>query len=381
MGENGEPGVSVVVPAYRSERYLARLLPSLPEAFADAGCPCETIVVDTSSPDGQSAARTRALCEEHGARFLQGTWRSAARSRNAGIRAARYDKVFFTDSDCRATPTVISEHLKVMARGDGRLSASIGVTQFDGRLGPAGRAILATHVAQFLEWARYLGDELPWGATANLMVRKDSVREVGGFDESARSVVGGEDVDLCWRLAETGKALACAPDAVVLHAAEPWDSWKTNLRRLWNYGVGEHFLLQGHPERTYWDPLRYPLFGVLVAALAVALGVLWGPLSGLAAAATAVVLGLGIETCATNWALNHYFPKGRRDRLLDSFAGQLYMAVYDTSYAWSGAREGRPLDALRYPLHFTKQRHAGWSRALVKLAALGLGAVAGWLVL
>jgi GT2 family glycosyltransferase len=381
MAQNGEPGVSVVVPTYHSETYLARLLPTLDEAFAEAPCPCEIVIVDTSPLDGESAERTKALCEQHDARFLHGPWRSVARSRNVGIDAARYDKVFFTDSDCRVTPEAIAEHLKVLSNGDGRLAATIGVTHLDGKLGPAGRAILATHLAQFFGWAGFLQEDLPWGATANLMIHKAALQEVGGFDETVYSLVGGEDVDLCWRVTDTGKALAAAPKAVVLHASEPWDTWRANLRRVWNYGVGEHFLLRKHPHRAYWDPMRSPLFLLLVVAVGMVMGLLGGPWCGVAAGATAFALGVGIETFATNWALNHYFPKGRRDRLLDSFAGQLYMVVYDTAYALSAVRRGHPLDAFWYPLHFPKQKHAGWSRALAKGAGLALGAAVGWATL
>ncbi len=50
--------------------------------------------------------------------------------------------------------------------------------------------------------------------SAAIICRRSAVLEVGGFDETLHS---GEDVDLCWRLVESGSRLRYEPIALVAH--------------------------------------------------------------------------------------------------------------------------------------------------------------------
>jgi mycofactocin system glycosyltransferase len=81
--------------------------------------------------------------------------------------------------------------------------------------------------------------------SAAIVCRTSAIREVGGFDETMHS---GEDVDLCWRLVETGARLRYEPIALVAH------DHRTELRR-WVarkafYGGSAAPLSVRHPDKT-----------------------------------------------------------------------------------------------------------------------------------
>jgi glycosyltransferase involved in cell wall biosynthesis len=87
----GRPLVSVVVPVYQAERYLAEALDS---ALAQGYEPLEIIVVDDGSTDASAAiARARPV------RYVRLEHQGLARARNAGIKAARGEIVAFLDAD------------------------------------------------------------------------------------------------------------------------------------------------------------------------------------------------------------------------------------------------------------------------------------------
>jgi GT2 family glycosyltransferase len=86
-------------------------------------------------------------------------------------------------------------------------------------------------------------DGRPAGIAGNLMLRRDVLAEVGGFEESARSEA---DVDLCWRVQDAGWTLEYRPGAAVAHR-DPTrlaDVW----RQAWMYGSGKRWL------RDRWGP-------------------------------------------------------------------------------------------------------------------------------
>lgn len=98
-----EPLISVIIPIYNVEPYLARCVESiLGQTYRNL----EVILVDDGSTDGSSA-----LCDGYGARdrrvcvFHQKN-RGAAAARNTGLNAASGDLIAFVDSDDEIAPTM-----------------------------------------------------------------------------------------------------------------------------------------------------------------------------------------------------------------------------------------------------------------------------------
>ena len=100
----------------------------------------------------------------------------------------------------------------------------------------------------------YLLDERPaepveadWMLGAFLLLRREMLDELGGFDERFR--LYGEDIDLCYRASRAGWECWYVPQAVVqhVHAAET-DRRLLTRRTLWHWRSVARFVRK-HPER------------------------------------------------------------------------------------------------------------------------------------
>jgi len=104
---NDEPLVSVVMPIYGVERFVAEAVDSvLSQTFTDF----EFIIVDDVSPDN-----SRAICEEYNDERIRivvhETNRGLAGARNTGIRQARGKYIALLDSDDKWTMDKLEKHV------------------------------------------------------------------------------------------------------------------------------------------------------------------------------------------------------------------------------------------------------------------------------
>lgn len=81
--------------------------------------------------------------------------------------------------------------------------------------------------------------------SAAIICRRSMLKEIGGFDETLRS---GEDVDLCWRLIESGARLRYEPIALVAH--DHRTQMREWLARKAFYGSSAAPLSMRHPGKT-----------------------------------------------------------------------------------------------------------------------------------
>ena len=94
---DGAPLVSVVIPAFNVEAYLAATLDSVLNQSLDS---LEVIVVDDASTDGTAALASSAAKRDGRLRLLRRTCNGGVcRARNQGLAAARGEWVAFVDSD------------------------------------------------------------------------------------------------------------------------------------------------------------------------------------------------------------------------------------------------------------------------------------------
>jgi glycosyltransferase involved in cell wall biosynthesis len=191
-----DPRVSVVVPCYNAERYLAAALDG---ALAQEGVALEVLVADDGSSDGTAAVlaryagRVQVLHQEH---------RGPSATRNACLRAARGEYVALLDADDRFRPGKLSRQAALLdARSDvGLVYTGWHVIDAEGTPLP--------HQG----WSREEGDVRRRLLLGNLthpvavMLRRVPVLEAGGFDESLQV---NEDWDLFLRLALRGVRWAC----------------------------------------------------------------------------------------------------------------------------------------------------------------------------
>lgn len=195
------PRVSVVVPCYNAERYLASALDS---ALAQEGVALELLVADDGSSDGTSDLLARYGDRVH---VLHQDHRGPSAARNACLRAARGEYLALLDADDRFRPGKLARQAAVLdARPD------VGLVYTGWRVIDADGAVLPHQ-----GWSREDGDvrrRLLLGNLAHpvaVMLRRAPVLDAGGFDESLQV---NEDWDLFLRLALRGMRWACVDEAL-----------------------------------------------------------------------------------------------------------------------------------------------------------------------
>ena len=95
------PTISVIIPAYNEEKYIARCIASLQKQRV---MPLEIIVVNNNSIDA-----TKAIAQSMGIRVIDETRPGISYARNAGFNAAKGDILARLDADCIAPPTWIQQ--------------------------------------------------------------------------------------------------------------------------------------------------------------------------------------------------------------------------------------------------------------------------------
>jgi glycosyltransferase involved in cell wall biosynthesis len=193
--------VSVVVPARNAAATIGRTLASLAAQQFEGRY--EVIVVDDDSDD-DTAGIARAA--PGGPEVIAGGRVGAAEARNRGVAAASAPVIAFTDADCFPTPTWLANGLAALAGADlvqGRVEPDPSAD-----LGPFDRTIWVESERGFYE-------------TANLIVRRDLIERLGGFEDwldTSDEKLLAEDVWFGWRAVRAGARTRFAPEAVVHHA-------------------------------------------------------------------------------------------------------------------------------------------------------------------
>jgi N-acetylglucosaminyl-diphospho-decaprenol L-rhamnosyltransferase len=228
--ESGPPELAVVIVDYNAGDDLMKCLASV---FASAGdASLEVVVVDNASRD-ESAERAHAVFPA--ARIL--TNRSNlgfAGAANVGIGATAAPFLFLLNPDAEMSSGTAANLLKLVR--DRPRAGAIGplIRSLDGTLYPTGRRVPSLieglgHVAlgPFLPnnrftraytmagWDRSTEREVDWISGSAMLLRRDAVEEVGGFDEGF--FMYGEDVDLCTRLRAAGWAVVFSPEVEIRH--------------------------------------------------------------------------------------------------------------------------------------------------------------------
>jgi O-antigen biosynthesis protein len=227
------PRVSVIVCTHNGERTLAQCLD---RAAAISYPDYEVIVVDDGSTDGSAA-----VARDRGATLVQTKHCGLSFARNAGVERATGEIVAFLDDDAYPDP----DWLRYVAAGL-RSDAYAGLG--GPNIPPADDGLVADCVAAAPGGPIHVlisDREAEHVPGCNMAFRKSALEEIGGFDERFR--VAGDDVDVCWRLQESGRALGFSAGAVVMHRRR--DSVRRYLKQQYGYGKAEALLERKWPSR------------------------------------------------------------------------------------------------------------------------------------
>jgi N-acetylglucosaminyl-diphospho-decaprenol L-rhamnosyltransferase len=268
-----EPDVTAIVVTHNAAEWIERCLRSL------AGTGAEAIVVDNASADGTPALVRETFPD---ARVLEEENRGFGAGNNAGMRAAsgRYflllnPDAWLTDGALDALVAFADAHPEAAVVGprllnpDGTLQRSVRgypspwriATEyfFLRKLGPRTHALNAFFGEQFdhesVREAEYL-----FGAC--ILVRREAVDSVGGFDEDF--FLMSEEVDWCYRFRQAGWKVLFYPGAEAFHVVGA----SLNPRQFHAIVRGHlQFLRKHRGEREAERARRVMLWGLRMRAL------------------------------------------------------------------------------------------------------------------
>jgi mycofactocin system glycosyltransferase len=215
----GPAAVTVVIPVRDRPDGLAATLAALGDFWS-------VVVVDDGSSAPVAAGRFALI--RHDAPL------GPAAARNRGWRAAQTEVVAFVDADCELEPGCLPRLLPHLADpAVGAVAPRIRSKDPEGTAGwlPAYEQRRSSLDLGPMEAPVRPGSVVAYAPTATLVVRREALEDVGGFDEALRY---GEDVDLVWRLGQRGWRVRYEPAARVAHPARAdVGQW---LRQRYQYG-------------------------------------------------------------------------------------------------------------------------------------------------
>jgi glycosyltransferase involved in cell wall biosynthesis len=193
------PRVSVVIPCFNTERYIAATLRAV---LAQTGASLEVIVVDDGSTDGSAALVERDFPQ---VRLIRRANAGVAAARNTGIEAASGDWVAFCDADDIWLPGKLAAQFDAINATQGcRMSYTAWHVWVSADAQPDQSLLqrLAAEAGDIRRWSGATGwlypelllDCVVW--TSTVLMQRSLLAEIGLFDTKLRI---GEDYDLWLR--------------------------------------------------------------------------------------------------------------------------------------------------------------------------------------
>ena len=197
-GDGSTSAITVVVPVRNAEAILEECLASIERQH-----PAEVVVVD-----GMSTDRTLEIARRHGARILSDEGRGLPAARSMGVRAAATRWVALVDADVILPDGSLAALFREF-QADGYVALQAGL---ESEAGPGywGQALAHHHRTGRSRW---------WFGLVATIFERDALLALG-FDARFES---GEDIELRWRLANTGAKAGVSRKVIVRHRFH--DTW------------------------------------------------------------------------------------------------------------------------------------------------------------
>lgn len=241
------PMFSVVVCTHNGEQHMKACLPALMRLDYPS---YEVIVVNDGSSDGTETVVSDYLSEDPAVApvvkliNLQHAGLSAARNR--GAQEAKGEIIAYTDDDCEPDEAWLRWLAWAFSKAgwDSCGGPNLPPAPLKGDDDGVDEAVVASapgapsHVLLSDGEAEHIPG-------CNLVVKKDVLNRIGGFDPVYR--VAGDDVDFCWRIMAAGYRIGFSGAAFV------WHRRRTTLVRYFKqqlgYGKAEALLMKKHPDK------------------------------------------------------------------------------------------------------------------------------------
>ena len=268
--KNDEKSLSIIIVTYNSSRYIANCLESI--FLSNRLSISELIVVDNDSTDGTDAivnTKFPSVC------FLKNKQNLGfAKACNIGLSVASGRYTLFLNPD-----TVVEKETIISCINYMQMNSNIGVLACklnnpNGSLQQTCanfpsinkfllKSILRNPLFSDLIKAKLLLEfwshdeirDVDWFIGAFMMIRKDLIMKLGGFDESF--FLYGEDMDLCYRIKQMRKQVVYFPKVGAVHVGNSiWD--KNRLDKVHNASLIF--------TKKHFSPLTYHAFKLIIWA-------------------------------------------------------------------------------------------------------------------
>lgn len=252
---NPKTSLSIIIVNHNSGKGLRQCLQSIPQGLY------EVVVINNCSTDGSLEG-----CAEKCDRVV---WaprpQGFAANNNLGVTAAHTSFLLFLNPDTRVFPGSLLA-LLAAARQEGvgvvgaRLIDGNGQTEPSWGKFPSPLSLLVDRLPNWGGWHRWAHHqqwregnedmeeplEADWVSGACLLVRREALQQVGGWDESYPLYY--EDVDLCWRIRQAGWRVRWVPQAVVYHQRGGCAIPEPAVRRRLMHDGQWRFMQQRYPD-------------------------------------------------------------------------------------------------------------------------------------
>ena len=265
-----QPGISIVIPTEQRVSLTTALLERLYELRSKTDIANEVLVVDSSW--GIAKKEIATTCSTYDAILLEGP-ANVRIKRNIGVMHANYSIILFLDSDCMPADDLLECHwMHYNFSGKPCIGGVLGYTNFTGTETLAWELVRHSSLVRQFDITKK-SQMLRWGPTINLSVRREALDEIGLFDESFPFKLGGDDLDLTYRLTHSGSILLSDPNAIVYHTLDTWNNLGSVLQRALRWGKMEYYLYRKHPglhshyPPTIWGWLILVLFCSIIQSI------------------------------------------------------------------------------------------------------------------
>ncbi|MCE9531717.1 MAG: glycosyltransferase family 2 protein [Planctomycetes bacterium] len=258
----------MVIVNYCQWRNTAQLTKQLRRSDAAKAGEAEIVIVDNHSPNHPLRSRLRRLDGVSLRRFSRN--RGFAKAVNEGCRLSRGEWFLLLNPDM-TVPAGFLDTVDDLIRDLDRQHPNagvigLGVRDADGSRQPSCGAIptlggtllglLRPRSRRKCQESRETRAEVPWATGCALLIRRDCLQQIGGFDEDF--FLYYEDVDFCRRAAENGWKVLFEPSVQVFHHTPLHKRNVTAALRL----MTRHALLTF--ARKHWSSWRVRILGGII---------------------------------------------------------------------------------------------------------------------
>lgn len=237
---------SIVIPTWNRSHLLDALLKSLyEERNRYKQGKTEVLVVD-SSKDTEKENIVKS-CKMYDAVYIEGD-DSVRKKRNKGIRESQYEYILFIDSDVVVEKGLLDEYVNGYKNNSYvKLGGVLGYTEFVGEKTFWWKILELTSLINSFSFAR----DYPfhsWTIGNNVSFKKSVLEEIGLFEENFPFKLGGDDLDMTYRVTKAGYMIGSAPNAITYHSRETWNNYKAIHNRAMRWGTMERIICNRHKE-------------------------------------------------------------------------------------------------------------------------------------